>query len=295
MATNMVGSTSSKALGLLSDILQRFRGKDAELWEARTERMLNGKNPFEVAAEVVAEAADAWKKEIVSMVRRKLRKFFGKIKIDPVPESWTPELLAKAAAYNLLPVFQPGADINQVFQRPGWVKFQDWYYIQVANTNIKGDRPTWLTRGWYLADFTVGVDYTDGTQVMPNDPWVPLITRLRTERKIGKNENTPLGSRFAITPQEWDAVVFPAMVQELGFESLQVRMERAAEWNAIGNIYDPNRGQHNMWQWFADSFGGAYRLCGGRRVDGGLAFVDCGNASGRYGGILARPLVCFGK
>ncbi len=73
----------------------------------------------------------------------------------------------------------------------------------------------------------------------------------------------------------------------------QTNLEPAVAFNFIGNVYDPNRGRFNMWEWFLDQFGGSHRLVGGARADGGLARVGYGWRDDRYDGIAGRPLVSF--
>ncbi len=73
----------------------------------------------------------------------------------------------------------------------------------------------------------------------------------------------------------------------------QIRLERAIEANAIGNLYDPNRGKFNAWEWFEDALEDSFRLFGGRRDDGGLAHVRYYWHGARFSSIAARPLVSF--
>ncbi|MEK7609401.1 MAG: hypothetical protein AAB476_02900 [Patescibacteria group bacterium] len=87
----------------------------------------------------------------------------------------------------------------------------------------------------------------------------------------------------------------PAIAHHHGFKPEQVRLERAVESNAIGNLYDPNRGQFNMWEWFQDVFEDSYRLSGGARECGGLARVDCGWSGHPDDSLAGRPLVSFVK
>src|SRR3989344_9446835 len=258
---DVVGCLPSKVLGLQRDMLEKWSGPDGDLWVERIALTLQGKNPLEAVA-----LGPKWADEICVQARRKLKKFFGRhVQVDPVPSSWTQEFLENAAKYNLRPVFLPETDISESFQHGGYVKPDAWYYNNVKSGNIKGKAPTKLRKGWYLADFSMGTDYTDGTQVFANDPLAPVIERLRREKKIGKYDLTPLGSRFSITNDEWRETVCPAVARELGVRPEQVGLERAIEFNAIGNLYDPNRGRFNMWEWFSDVFEASRRLCGGAR------------------------------
>lgn len=294
MRLDEAGYTPSQVLGVQRDIWERISGNEGTLWLERYKRVNQGENPF---AELVGQSVppDIWKDELVSFARRKLKKVFRRgVHVDPIPASVTPEVVANLAKYNLRLVFWSDADINEKFIRPGYVKPEAWYYANVGSGNIKGEVPTRLRRGWYAADFTVGTNYTDGSQVMVSDPWSLLLERLRRELKlVGKYENTPWGSRFAITPTEWEDCVLVHMASAMSLTRAQVRLERAVEFNFIGNVYDPNRGKFAMWEWFHDRFGDAGRLDGGSRVRGGLARVSCCPRDYRSGRSVARPLVSF--
>jgi hypothetical protein len=245
------------------------------------------RNPFEAKVPSVLEA-------LVDVTQKKLQKFF-RVDIESLPSEFTEENLAKWAEFGFKPVYLPMEEIgeNRKFKK-NWTKPEKWFYQKIGEGKISADGAK-LYRGWYLADFTVGVDYTDGTQVFPDDRFAPIIAKLREEGKIGKYDNTPLGSRFAITNDEWRDVVCPVIAEALGFKPQQVRLERAIEFNAIGNIYDPNRGKFNMWEWFSDKFADSRWLCGGGREHGGLAHVDCDWSGVRYDVIAGRPLVSFAK
>lgn len=290
MKLDMVGCAPSELLGVQRDLSEKWAGPDGHLWFERTKLMLQGKNPFEAVLQ-----SSVWSDEIVSFSRRKLKKFFGRrVEIDPLPTSVTKELVANLAKYNIRLVFFPDIDISESFQRKGFVKLESWYYAKVKSGDIKGKAPTKLLRGWYGVDFSIGTDYTDGSQVFPNDSWSTLIERLRRDGKIGRHGETSIGSRFSITSQEWGGVLLAHMAAELQLTQAQVRLERAIEFNFIGNVYDSNRGRFNMWEWFNDPFEGSRRLYGGGRGHGGLADVGC-NVGDRCWDIAAHPLVSFVK
>jgi len=235
----------------------------------------------------------------VASVTKKLRRYFGQsIVVDPLPAAVTAENLAKWAAFGLHPVFLPGEEIAETRNFRKWVKPEKWFYDQMRDFDLEkklGLPPdsARLRRGWYLADFTVGTDYTDGTQVFVNDPLSALISKLRGAGVVGKHDNTPIGSRFSITNEEWRHRLLPALADVLSGNGIVFRLERAIEFNAIGNVYDNNRGKFNMWAWFDDVFRGGGRLVGGGRDGGGLAGVYYDSASGRRGSIGGRPLGCF--
>lgn len=222
-----------------------------------------------------------------------LSKAFNKlIAVKSVPMEFTEENLAKWAKYNLHPVYFPDEEISDDRPLKNWVKPEKWFYNQIKSGKISQDAVK-LKKGWCIVDFTPSVDYNKGIQVFPNDPLVPLITRLRQEGRIGKYDSTPIGSRFVIINDEWRNVLLPELAKELGFKAEQMNLERAIEFNVIGNLYDKNRGKFNAWEWFDDRFEDSYRLLGGRRGDGGLASVSGSWSGDRSGSIAGRPLVSF--
>jgi len=213
------------------------------------------------------------------------------------PEVCTEKNKAIWSKYNMRPVFLPfvpSEDTGQIEANQDrfvdfLVKPRKWFYQMIEDGEI--ERISSRVRfGWYLVDFSVGVDYQYGTQVFPNDPLAPIIEKLRKAHKIGTENGVPLGSRFAITKKEWIDFLLPALGSELNINSGQLRLERYVEFNAIGNLYDSNRGQFNMWELFQDNFGRWCSLCGGHRGDGGLANVHVSNSMERHNFIAARPI-----
>ena len=102
-----------------------------------------------------------------------------------------------------------------------------------------------------------------------------------------------MGSRFAITWDEWQDVVLVYLASKLNVTRAQIRLERAIEFNAIGNLYDANRGKFNAWEWFQDHFEDTNRLIGGHLDYGGLAYVyDCWHDN-LDDHVAGRPLVSF--
>jgi hypothetical protein len=180
-----------------------------------------------------------------------------------------------------------------------WVKPGQWLYDQMRAYDAKKklglpSETICIKRGWYVVDMTIAPDYTDGTQVYVDDKLSPLISKLRQDGAVGKKDKTPMGSRFAILPNEWAEQVLSKLSAEFKSDGIAFPgLETAALFNAIGNIYDNNRGKFNCWEWFEDLFRGGRRLCGGDRGDGGLAGVDYSSAGSRGGGIAGRPLGCF--
>ncbi|PIW76290.1 MAG: hypothetical protein CO001_02125 [Candidatus Portnoybacteria bacterium CG_4_8_14_3_um_filter_40_10] len=220
------------------------------------------------------------------------RCFHKPIVVELLPSWFTEDNLKKAAKFNLKPIFLPGEELSRDLKN--WMMPPAHFYEWIMRKKIAKDSAI-LKRGWYLADFSIGVDYADGMQVFPNDPLAPIIERLRQGRKVGKYGQTPMGSRFAIKPQsEWPLVIAELVDNELKIQPYkEKRLERYIEFLAIGNVYDKNRGKFNMWEWFADDFEGSGRLCGGGRGGGGLAGIRSDWADGRNVHIVGRPLVSF--
>lgn len=295
MSNNLIGTEPGKGLALLADITMKYRSGviSAEMLD------LLAKGQLIPAPGVKLVASRDPLDTLVSKVERKLSSKLGRHVVPyQLPQTVTVENLAKWAVFNMQPIFLPELDLTETCRLPKrWVRlgatFYDWLRAGKIEEVFPGVAPTMVRPGWYLADVSVGVDYTDGTQVFLNDPWAPLIEKLRGQSGdlVGKRDETPMGSRFSITHDEWIQVVLSFMAKELEFPRGNLRLERASEFNAIGNLYDPNRGAYNMWVWLADSFGDSFRLFGGHRGSGGLAAIGCDWRGIRYWGIAARPLV----
>jgi hypothetical protein len=241
--------------------------------------------------------ANAGVKEIISKDDlRLLLKSFGKIAIDPLPEWFTEENLARAATFNLRPIFLPGEKIYEGRLLRNWKMPSIWFYEQIRTGKIGRDSDR-LLGGWHLADFTSSVNFDGGRQVFCNDPLAPIIAGCRQRMSIGRHPNTPIGSRFAILPESEWSLVFVKLAGKLGLDPWQIRLERAIEFNAIGNLYDANRGQFTSWEWFADAYDAPARnsgcLFGGARDEGGLASVHYGTTCDRGAGVAGRPLIRF--
>lgn len=293
MSTNLVGDVSSELLGTWVDILLKIRSGHITLDHLKKFAQMNP-TPFAVTAK---DAKREIEKFATKMARKLSAIFKKRVIVDPLSPEFTEENLAHWATFNFKPVFLPDEEISEGRVLKGWTKPVGWFYERVVDGKIKplysGLPPTKLRRGWYLADFTVSADYTDGSQVFVADPLAPIIADLRSKKLVGRHNNTPDGSRFSITPDEWQDVVLAHVASKLGVTRAQIRLERAIEFNAIGNLYDLNRGKFNAWEWFEDQFVGSARLDGGYRDDGGLASVYCDWRTDRYDSIAGRPLVSF--
>ncbi len=293
MSKNLVGDTSVELAAVIEDIMRKYRAGAITLDHLKRVAKMEA-TPF-------APLAKDGKRDIEKYAAKLSRKLSGIFKkrvfVDPLPPEFTDENLAHWATFNMRPVFLPGEEIGKDRPLKNWIKPEQWFYDHVANGSIKpihSDlKPTMLRRGWYLADFTVSADYIDGSQVFVNDPLASVISDLRDKKLVGKNSNTPIGSRFAIRLDEWQDIVLAHVASKLNVMRSQMRLERAVEFNAIGNLYDPNRGKFNAWEWFEDHFGDSYFIFGGGGVLGGLAHVSRGRLIPQCSHIAARPLVSF--
>ncbi len=291
MSNSLVGLPSDK-LGLVLDFVGKLRSQKG--FEEQASLFLSGKDPFAVPAKNAKREIERF----AAKTARMLSKRFGKrIHVDQIPPEFTDENLAHWAKYNMKPVLLPREEISLARKLNNFTKLEQWFYDRVQDGKIKPtypDLPPTLLRGcWHLADFTVSADYTDGSQVFVDDPLAPIIADLRTKKLVGRHNNTPDGSRFAITPDEWQDCVLAHVASKLGVTRAQMRLERAVEFNAIGNLYDPNRGKFNAWEWFEDRFEDSNRLYGGYRDYGGLASVSFNWHDNRSSNVAARPLVSF--
>src|SRR3989344_5205723 len=293
MSNNLVGDVSSELLGTWVDILKKMKADHISLDHLKKFAKMEA-TPFAVAAN---DAKREIEKFAAKTARRLSAVFKKRVVVDPLPPEFTEVNLAHWATFNMKPVFLPREDIGASRPLKNWTRLGMWFYDRVGDGRVKPihpDLPPTLLRGcWCLADFTVSTDYTEGSQVFVKDPLAPIIADLRQKKLVGCHSNTPDGSRFSITPDEWRDVVLAHVASKLGVTRAQMRLERAIEFNAIGNLYDPNRGKFNSWEWFEDDFEGSGRLCGGSRDGGGLARVSDGWRGNRYGSIAARPLVSF--
>lgn len=293
MSSNLIGTEPGNGLGSLADIILKFKGGviSAEMLD------LFAKGQLVPAPGVKLVASRDPLDMLASRIERKLsRKLERHVVPFRLPATVTVENLAKWREKGTELIFLPELDLTENCRLPKWwVRLGDWYYQKLREGKIgeifPGIPPTKVRPGWYLADMSVGTDCTDGTQVFPSDSWAARFTFLRLEKLVGKNDETPMGSRFAITHDEWIQVVLGFMASELGFPRASLRLECASEFNAIGNIYDSNRGKFNMWVWLMDPFEDSRRLFGGYRDVGGLALVDYFWHDLRDRFIAARPLV----
>lgn len=293
MTIPLVGDVPSEFLGTWIDILQKYRNGDITLENLQRFAKLDPM-PFAVPE---GQAKREIEKFAAKLARKLSNVFKKRIVLTPLPREFTDENLALWATFNFKPGYLPAEDISGTRSLKKWTKLEKWFYDRVRDGKIKpiheGLSSTHLPGRWILYDATVGADYASGTQVFVNDPLASVISGLREKNLVGKHDSTPMGSRFSITPDEWQDVVLAHVASKLGVTRAQIRLERAIEFNAIGNLYDSNRGKFNVWEWFQDQFEDSDRLYGGCRDYGGLAGVDYFWHGSRFDDLAARPLVCF--
>lgn len=184
-----------------------------------------------------------------------------------------------------------GVTLQQDSNVKGWDrKPESWYWEQIKNGNVSQDAPK-LPGVWVLVDKTIRPNYKDGKQLHKNDPFGPLLAKLRAEGKIQTIKDIPETSRFAISPDELAQVVLPEIAKLLGLDKSQVRLPREIEFNVIGNFKHPEWGEVNTGEWLNDRSGGGIRLIGGDSDDGGLSHVDRDWSDNHIDGVAFRPLV----
>jgi len=169
-------------------------------------------------------------------------------------------------------------------------KPEQWYWNNIQKGNIASDAPK-LPNSWVLIDRTDRPNYNNGRQLHENDPFGPLLKRLRQEKMIQRTRGIPDASRFGISHDELKEVILPEIAKLLDVDSSQVRLPKAIEFNLLGNLYYPKWGEANTWEWFEDNFEGVNRLFGGYSGSGGLTHVYPRWSDHRSGGTAFRPLV----
>lgn len=188
----------------------------------------------------------------------------------------------------------PGHDLENIDLPRGWVRLDKWYRQQIDKT-IDKDAAI-LKPAYVLIDTTPKPNYEGGRQLYPNDSFGPMMSLLREEGKIevpNDYKHVPETSRFAVMPIERETHFDTAFAQTLKVDPSKVRVPTAAENNFIGNVWHPELGQKNTWEWYADVFETDCRLIGGSRDDGGLAAVFCDWRGARLDDVGFRPLVVF--
>lgn len=185
---------------------------------------------------------------------------------------------------NIVAIVAPNRDFSQNASYAGWkTRPNNWFYDQVRAGRIPGES-TRIGGGIAIFDTTPKPDYTDGTQ-MYDDPesYQALLSDLRRNGAIGITgwtRHIPETSRLGISADEYENVVFPALVEQIGVEGmvaerrLSIRLPKTIELNVYGNQFARYIGDTTGWEWNHDRFGRVFRLIGGVSDHGGLSHVS---------------------
>lgn len=193
--------------------------------------------------------------------------------------------------------FLPNIKLEKNSKFPGWnMKPSDWFWERIQEEELTKDT-TQLDGIWVIIDGTQKPEYRQGTKMYENDPFSNLIKGLRESGKIKTTapwlKDISWNSRFAISYDEIQDSVNPAIASFLGIESEQVRLPRAIENNFLSNLYHPEFGTTYSWEWCQDKFADGLPLLWGRSNNGGLGTFD-GTATIRHGKHIGfRPMIVF--
>lgn len=262
------------------------------------------------------EGEERWFKQILRKERKHHRDFFGRVfgrVFDLTPfeqklREYGEEKIRWWKSLELEVHFLPPVLMTQGVEFSGWeVKPQKEYYKWVEEgkifyCNSEGvliERPVYQLRGiTVLIDTRLKPSYQDGKQMWENDENFlgPIIEKLREQGKLAKYEHGPQSSRFGISANEWEEHLKPALVEFLGLQFHQVRLERAIEANVIPQLFphmprkDDGKTDTSVWyeEFFQDRDG---RLRGGRSDFGGLANVGWSDSGDRWQRESVRPLI----
>lgn len=102
-----------------------------------------------------------------------------------------------------------------------------------------------------------------------------------------------IGSRYKISWDEIAQHVLTILAEKERVEPSNVLLPTEVQFNVIGNMYHPEWGQTNTYEWLNDKFEAGSRLIGGHSGDGGLASVYYWGSGDRGGHVGFRPLVAF--
>ena len=212
-----------------------------------------------------------------------LESFFGHEALPKPPESLLEFIeRTKELGFSFELYFEPKVTFTDDSNYPGLVvKPHPWLFEQIGKGNVEPDSAS-LSGQWAAMEGLQKPEYDDGKQLYENDPLAPVLEQLRIDGKIPVPDwcrHIPTISRFGISPEEIDKYVVPAFSELSGADKqitageLVAGLSPWAAWFYRGNTIHPEWGQTNTWEWFANNFGTAHRLIGGRRDDGGLAGV----------------------
>jgi len=260
--------------------------------------------------------------EIISRESLALQKFFGRsFEIPPLPEEATTERIAEwreqgfelhyLPSLSLIDItIDPSGAVTEV--RPnirGWKKKPADRFFDLIKEGKLPKEAAELKGGWVLVDTRPKPSYDDGKQMYPGDLLATALAELNRQGLIKQasfdgTTKLPPTSRFGISPRELaDPRVMAVLVKVLNIESGEASLQRAMEFNILGNLHHPEWGDTSTseWfadtsEWFADQYGaGSQQLFGGSSVPGGLSYVSSFGLDNRSGDIGFRLLGRFSQ
>ena len=184
---------------------------------------------------------------------------------------------------------------EQAYSYPeDWVQPESWFFEQIGQPGGIPEASLTIPAQWVLIDATKRPDFTDGTQLYPQDPLAQLITQLEQDPNIPIHPSAA-GSRFGISWDDRAEHFDPLLAKTLGVtaEQATVRVPTEEEFNVLGNLFHKEFGQTTTSEWLNDKFGADRRLDGGLSDFGGLAFVFGWLSDVPDRDIGFRPLVAF--
>ena len=201
--------------------------------------------------------------------------------------------------------YLPDEELTEERGLPGWKKKpgkrytpdQSWgieFFDEVKKGNLPKDALK-LPAAWILSDSREKPQYQDGKQIYKEDVLGPVLEDLRKKNII--TDFKVKNSRFNIS---WDELNKPEVKQAIA-EALDVpqealRLPRAIEWNYMGNVYYPEWGNTNTWEWFDDPYmKGQRRLRGGFSEFGGLSDVYWNGPGSQHDYLGFRLQVVFSQ
>lgn len=231
------------------------------------------------------------KEQLVRTETEALEGFFGRdiaVSEPPIELFQTQEKMTQLDITGFEPHFLPQVSLTEEDQLPGWkVRPKSWFWQKIKENKISEDAAT-LKEGWYLVDGrTKPNNYGIGQQRYRNDYMEAIMQNLREKDRIYRY--TPEISRFGVAPDEIEKVILPELARIIDTKG-EVENNTYMKFNVWGNMFHPEWGETDTWEWFADKFGEYQRLYGGDADGGGLAIVDH-NWSGNRSEAIAFNLV----
>ncbi len=216
----------------------------------------------------------------------------------PTPPDQLFDVLARAQQEGFrtfIPRYYAPVEYNKRSKFPGeGKKLEDWFWTQIGNGNIDKDAAT-LKGGWVLLDSSRKLIYGEEYEAGGNRLGL-ILQELRKSGNIKVPDwckDIPAYSRFGVSWDEIDTHVAPEVANILGVDRAQVGVPREIEFNVAGNVFHPEWGKTNTWEWMADRFGHGSRLIGGHSDLGGLSHVRDHSSGDHYDSLGFRLQIAF--